>query len=263
MARRGSRVVVGGLGFDAVTEAECAATLVEELDAGRGGRIHTANVDHLQQTMRDPSFLAYVEAADLVIADGIPIVWASRLQGTPLPARVAGSDLVWTVGDRAARAGRSVFLLGGASGTAVRAAESLEHRSRGLRIAGTSCPQLGDAPSSESLDRLCHELRQAAPDIVLVGLPPALVRAIVARCAAELPATWWIGVGVSFSFMAGTLTRAPRWQQAVGLEWLHRLAQEPARLAGRYMRNIPTALVLLACALLNRRRRRHRTPDVT
>lgn len=253
MARRGPRVVVGGLGFDAVTGDECAARLFGALDAGRGGRIHTANVDHLQQTMRDPSFRAFVEAADLVIADGTPIVWASRLQGTPLPTRVAGSDLVWTIGDGAARAGRSVFLLGGAPGTAERAARTLEHRSRGLRIAGTSCPQFGHAPSLELLDRVCAELKQAAPDIVLVGLPPALVRTIVARCATELPAAWWIGVGVSFSFMAGTLTRAPRWQQALGLEWVHRLVQEPDRLTRRYMRNIPTALNLLARAVLNRR----------
>jgi N-acetylglucosaminyldiphosphoundecaprenol N-acetyl-beta-D-mannosaminyltransferase len=256
MRARAGGVRLGVLSFDAVTSADCAALIMAGLEAGRGGRIHTANVDHLYQAARDPSLAEFIEAADLVVADGVPLLWASRIRGTPLPARVAGSDLVWGIAESAARHGRSLFLAGGSPGTAEGAAAALRRRNPGIRLAGTSCPQFAPPSTAPALEALTRTLRRAQPEIVLLGLPPHLVREIVQQCAPALPAAWWIGVGVTFSFMAGVLPRAPHWQQVAGLEWLHRLAQEPRRLAGRYARDIPVALRLLGRSLAERWRLR-------
>src|SRR4051812_36760160 len=102
-----------GVDIHAITEKQCIDLILEELDAGRGGVVVTPNLDHLRRCSRDMSFTALVAEADLVVADGMPLIWASRLQGTPLPQRVAGSDLISTLSAAAAGRGRSVFLLGG------------------------------------------------------------------------------------------------------------------------------------------------------
>jgi N-acetylglucosaminyldiphosphoundecaprenol N-acetyl-beta-D-mannosaminyltransferase len=254
-AGRGQRLRLGSLSFDAVTEAECVAAMFAGLADGRGGRIHTANVDHLRQASLDPALAAFIETSDFVVADGMPIVWASRLAGRPLPARVAGSDLVWPVAEAAAAHGRSLFLTGGAPGTAELAAAALRRRNPDIRIAGTSCPRFDTTSRAQTFDALRQQLQQTRPDIVLVGLPLRLAREVIEWNAPGLPEAWWIGVGVSFSFIAGVLPRAPRWQQRMGLEWVHRLIHEPRRLARRYARDVPTALAVLGTSVRDRWRR--------
>ncbi len=255
--QRGHRVRLGALSFDAATGTDCVTAMLSAIASRRGGRIHTANIEHLRLASHDPALAAYIDAADLVVADGMPIVWASTLRGRPLPGRVAGSDLVWQIAEGARTQGRSLFLTGGAPGTAALAAAALERRHPGIRIAGTSSPQLDQASRVSAFEQLSQDLHQAQPDIVLIGLPLLLARDVITTYAAAFPATWWMGVGVTFSFMAGTLPRAPRWQQRVGLEWIHRLGQEPRRLARRYARDIPTALALLAASARDRWQRPH------
>ncbi|MGH7214615.1 MAG: WecB/TagA/CpsF family glycosyltransferase, partial [Tepidisphaeraceae bacterium] len=101
-----------GVELHAVTERQVLDYILSELDAGRGGTVVTPNLDHLRRCTRDVTFGAMVAEADLVVADGMPLVWASRLQRTPLPQRVAGSDLISTLSAAAAGRGRSIFLLG-------------------------------------------------------------------------------------------------------------------------------------------------------
>ena len=222
------------------------------LAAGRGGRVATVNVDQLALCSRSTTFAAFCASASIVVADGMPVVWASRLQGTPLPARVTGSDLIWSVSARAAVEERAVFLAGGDPGAAEAAAAALVRRYPGLRIAGVVCPPAagGDRVDAGEVRR---SLVASAPDIVFVGLPSLKTQWLIEECAHLLPRAWWIGVGVSFSFVAGTVARAPRWQQRMGLEWLHRLAQDPRRLARRYLvRDVAMASRLLVGAALRR-----------
>src|SRR3954463_1812948 len=110
------RVSLMGMQIDRVTENQAVATIGRSLAEGQGGWVITPNLEHLRQFSKQESLRAFFETADLVLADGMPLVWASRLAGTPLPARVAGSDLVWSLTAEAAMHGRSVFLLGGAPG---------------------------------------------------------------------------------------------------------------------------------------------------
>jgi N-acetylglucosaminyldiphosphoundecaprenol N-acetyl-beta-D-mannosaminyltransferase len=228
---------VRGVGFHAVTEQQCIAWIMAELEARRGGWALTANLDHLRRLVRTKEYAALCAGATLVVADGMPVVWASRVQGTPLPQRVAGSDLVSSLSGAAAATGRSVYLLGGDPGTAEDAAGVLSKRFPGLCIAGFHCPAMGfekEPRTSHQIERL---IRQASPDIVYVALGSPKQERLIASLRAAFPGVWWLGVGVSFSFLCGRVRRAPRWVQAIGCEWVHRLLQEPSRLAGRYLRD--------------------------
>src|SRR5579864_3615558 len=119
---------LNGVKLHAVTEAQVIAHILDELDAARGGVVVTPNLDHLRRYCHDLSFGALIAEADLIVADGMPLVWASRLQGTPLPERVPGSTLISTLTAAAGSRGRSVFLLGGDPGTAAEAAIALKQK---------------------------------------------------------------------------------------------------------------------------------------
>jgi N-acetylglucosaminyldiphosphoundecaprenol N-acetyl-beta-D-mannosaminyltransferase len=219
----------------AITERQCIARILDELDAGHGGVVVTPNLDHWRRLSQDAAFAEVYRQADLIVADGMPLIWASRLKGTPLPERVAGSNLISTLSAAAAERGRSVYLLGGAPGTAEAAAAELARCSPELKIAGTYCPEYGFERDEEAMARIIAVLQTARPDIVYVGLGSPKQELVTMRLREYLPRAWWLGIGVSFSFLSGQVRRAPRWMQRAGLEWLHRLAAEPKRLARRYL----------------------------
>ena len=132
------RISLMGMPVDAVTEREAIDTIVGALGDGDGGWVITPNLDHLRRHRDSGAVRRAFADADLVLADGMPLVWASRLQRTPLPERVAGSDLIWTLSDAGGRIGASVFLVGGNPGAAEGAAHELRRRAPGLRVAGTA-----------------------------------------------------------------------------------------------------------------------------
>lgn len=239
-------VEIGALPFANLDGSQLLERVFTSLAAGHGGWIVTANLDFLQRAVGDPEMAALYRRADLIVADGAPIVWASHLQGTPLPERVAGSELVWHLAERAAREDRSLYLLGGEGDAAARAAERLVARWPRLRIAGCSNPWVAQRPSEGEIEPIRRDLERAAPDLVYVGLGSPKQEFVIAAIREALPAAWLMGCGISLSFLAGDVTRAPAWMQRTGLEWLHRMGQEPGRLAGRYLRsNLPFALQLL------------------
>jgi N-acetylglucosaminyldiphosphoundecaprenol N-acetyl-beta-D-mannosaminyltransferase len=252
------RVTLHGVAFDAATETELVRHVFDACEAGRGGWIITANLDILRRAVRDEEFAGMAKEADVVTADGMPLVWASRLQGTPLPERVAGSAMVWSLAAEAARRGRSLYLLGGMPGAAEGAADVLTQRYLGLKIVGMHCPPMGFEHDPAAITRIERDLADTRPDLVYVALgspkQEQLIRRL--RAAGLLPAAWWVGVGISLSFICGQVQRAPRWMQVLGLEWMHRLVQEPGRLAKRYLvHGLPFAASLLLRSAFARLRR--------
>jgi N-acetylglucosaminyldiphosphoundecaprenol N-acetyl-beta-D-mannosaminyltransferase len=217
---------------DSISPPEAVQRIV---DSAGGGCVLTPNLQHLRAYRRSPTVRGAFQRCELVVADGMPLVWASRLQGTPLPGRVAGSDLAFSLADAAARRRRSIFLLGGTPGTAVAAGEELRRRSPGLRIAGTHCPPMGFERSPAAVKEIEAVIRAAKPDIVYIGLPLEKQLVVMDALRATVPHAWQIGLGVSFSFVTGDIRRAPAWVQRSGLEWLFRLSQEPRRLGRRYL----------------------------
>ncbi|HZM01364.1 MAG TPA: WecB/TagA/CpsF family glycosyltransferase, partial [Planctomycetota bacterium] len=228
-------VELEGVRLHALREAECVERVMALLSLRRGGWIASPNLDQLRLLARDPDLRRLYARADLVVADGMPLVWACRLQRTPLPSRVAGSDLIWSLSAAAAARGFSAYLLGGDPGTAEEAAARLVAASPALRVAGTACPQPGFERRDEAVAELCRRLVEAAPDLVYVALGAPKQELLIDRIRGALPAAWWIGVGASFTFVAGRVPRAPVWVRRLGLEWGHRLAHEPRRLARRYL----------------------------
>jgi len=191
----------------------------------------------------------------MVVADGMPIVWASSMQGTPLPERVAGSTLTLSLTQAAAYAGRSVFLLGGNPSTAEAAGEQLVERNPRLRLAGTLCPPFGFEQQPSRLADIRRTLDAAQPDIVYVGLGFPKQERLIRQLRDRYPRTWFIGCGVTFSFIAGEIDRAPVAFQRLGLEWLHRMIQEPGRLWRRYLVDgLPFMAALMGSSVASRGR---------
>jgi N-acetylglucosaminyldiphosphoundecaprenol N-acetyl-beta-D-mannosaminyltransferase len=236
-----NRVDIDGLLFDDVTMDEATARIVELAKLRDRPRfVCTGNLDHLAIAAADPEFKAAYEAADLVVADGAPVVWLSKLGGTPLRERVAGSDLFWTLGKASADTGVTIFFLGGAPGAADAAKAELEKRYPGTKIIGTYCPPFETFTTQAEQDKIRDEVKKASPDILLVAFGAPKQEKWIAKNKERLGVPISIGVGGSFEMASGMLKRAPVWMQRSGLEWAYRFAQQPRRLFDRYIvRDVP------------------------
>jgi N-acetylglucosaminyldiphosphoundecaprenol N-acetyl-beta-D-mannosaminyltransferase len=247
------RVVLDGLAIDRRTEAEIVAYVRDSLDRGQGGRIVTPNVDILRLARRDPGLRAQLAGADLVVADCTPLLWASRLARAPLPERVAGSSLAWSLAAGLAADRRSLYLLGGAPAFfgrvegAHRAARRLVRAYPGLRIAGHASPHVGFYRDPATFEAVCREIVEARPDVVYIGLGAPKQERLADRLRGDLPGAWLLDCGGAIDLLAGDEVRAPEWMRRSGLEWAHRLAD---RYRGH---DAPYALGLLVRAAVRRR----------
>ncbi len=253
MARSFPQVELLGMPLASVSEDAVLDHIFGELRAGRGGWLVTANLDFLRRFAKDVHTRDLLGASDLMVADGMPLVWASRLLGQPLPERVAGSALIYRFAERAASEGRTLYFFGGEPGAGEAAARVLRERWPALQVVGHTAPQISAPPSPREVASVRQELHAKRPDLVLVGLGSPKQEQLIHALRAEFPQVWMVGVGISFSFVAGRVQRAPAWMRQSGLEWIHRLAQEPGRLAKRYLvHDLPFAAELFTRVLLER-----------
>jgi exopolysaccharide biosynthesis WecB/TagA/CpsF family protein len=196
----------------------------------------TVNLDFLTIADRNPQFEATLNGADLAVADGMPLVWLSRLRGESLCERVAGVELVMESCRVGAELGSKVFLLGAAPGVADAAGQRIEATYPGIQIVGTYSPPIG--PLTPQEDRKIVDLvRLAAPDLLFVALGAPRQDLWIREHLAELQVPVAMGVGCVLDLLAGNVRRAPLWMQRSGLEWAFRLVQEPGRLWRRYLLN--------------------------
>jgi N-acetylglucosaminyldiphosphoundecaprenol N-acetyl-beta-D-mannosaminyltransferase len=239
------RVPLGWVWIDQVDLPSAVERIRRFLLSGTPHQIVTVNLDFLSIAKRQPGFCEVINGADLAVADGMPLVWASRLQGQPLPERVTGVDLVEASCRLAVELNRSVFLLGAAPGVAAGAARTLQERFPSLRLAGLYSPPFGPL-SAEEDERIVAMIRDAAPDLLFVALGAPRQDLWIHQHLHRLNVPVAMGVGCVFDLLAGVVNRAPSWMQAAGLEWAYRLGQEPRRLWRRYLLNdLPTLARLL------------------
>lgn len=243
-------IELDGMRIARLTRLELLEYIFDELGSGRGLHLVTANIDILRRYRVDERARELYRAADIRVADGMPLVWASRLMGRALPERVAGSELLAGIAEGAAYYEHPLFLIGGAEGVAERAADLIEMRYPGARVVGVDDGYFDDPPSEEATSRLIERIRDRRARIVIVALGSPKQEALASALRSGLDDVFIVGLGASLSFLTGHLPQAPRVLRRAGLEWLFRLASEPRRLARRYLIDgIPFALRLLWLSL--------------
>lgn len=247
-------VLIEGVPFAALKMKEVLNWIIRRHTQGYGGWVVTPNIDILRLFENDPSYRAVVASETTIYtADGAPIIWLSKMLGRPLPERVSGSDLFVELTSEAAKNDKSIYLLGGTPGVADEAAKILQEKHPMLRIAGLYAPPYGFERNNDEMGKIRSFLKTAQPDIIFVGLGSPKTEYLIATIRETLPNSWWLGVGVSFSFFTGDVKRAPLWMRKVGLEWFYRVIQEPKRLFKRYfLVGIPFVLRLFIRNLIKR-----------
>jgi N-acetylglucosaminyldiphosphoundecaprenol N-acetyl-beta-D-mannosaminyltransferase len=235
-----------GIRVHAVTMSQTLAWIESAMAARAPRQICTANPEFIMAAQRDPEFRQLLNAADLVLPDGVGLLWASRRLGARLPERVPGSDLIYRLSEQAAAHGWRIFFLGAAEGVAAAAAERLQALYPGLVIAGA----YSGSPRPDEAAAIIERVRAARPDILLVAYGAPAQDKWIARHREDLGVPVSIGMGGAFDFVAGVARRAPVWLQRLGLEWLHRLWRQPWR-----ARRIWTAVVAFPLAVLRERPR--------
>jgi exopolysaccharide biosynthesis WecB/TagA/CpsF family protein len=240
---KSGRFDVSGVPIDGVTMEQALARMGAAIERGSLLQACTINLDFLVRAKNDSGVRRIFQTSELNLADGWPVVWLGRLLGHAIPGRVAGADLVPSLMHWAAARGARVFLLGGEDGVAAAAARRLMHDIPNLVIAGWHEPPRApiDAMDNEAILR---QIEASRADILLVALGHPKQDQWIARHRSRLSVSVAIGVGCCLDLLAGRVARAPRWMQAVGLEWFFRLAQEPRRLFGRYVVDAGWLLIL-------------------
>lgn len=228
------KVNLFGIDVDNYSLSEVVAIVANHAAEGRSpAYVVTPNAHHIVKLRQDPDFRSVYRRALLSVADGIPLLWVAKSQGTPLKGRVNGTDLYEQLCQEASERGLSVFFLGGRTGAADRAAAVLQQRHPDLMVAGTYCPPYGFESDPAELAAIADAICAAQPQILFVGLGAPKQEFWMAEHCAKLGVPVSLGIGVSFEFVAGMVDRAPVWMQRSGLEWLYRLLMEPKRLLSR------------------------------
>ena len=195
----------------------------------------TPNVDHIVKLENDEEFKEVYKEADLVLTDGQPLIWISKILKNPIVEKVSGSDLFPRTCQLAAEKGYTVFLLGAAEGVAKIAAEKLKSKYKGLNIVGTYSPPYGFENDKDEKKKIIEMINKVHPDILAVGLGAPKQEKFLKRFKNELNVPVSLAIGASIDFEAGKVKRCPVWMQKRGLEWFYRLLKEPKRMFKRYL----------------------------
>jgi N-acetylglucosaminyldiphosphoundecaprenol N-acetyl-beta-D-mannosaminyltransferase len=232
------RIDVMGVGFDNVTLDEATDRAMSFLEEPRPHLVATPNPEIVQLAQKDPEFSQVLANADLVIPDGVGVIYAAKLLGKPLKSRVPGIELAGALMLRMAQSGKRLYLLGAKPGVAEAAAEKLQSQYPGLVICGTHDGYFqDDAPVVEAI-------KAAQADVVFVCLGAPKQEKWIARNGDATGARLLLGLGGSLDVFAGEVKRAPKALQRLGLEWFYRLCKQPSRI-GR-MAKLPLFLVSAA-----------------
>ncbi len=232
------RVNVLGVGISVLNLRSALAAIAGAVSARRKGYICVTGVHGVMEAQADEQFRSILNGAFLCTPDGMPMVWAGKLNGYQDMSRVYGPDLMLDVCAWSETSGCRHFFYGGAPGVAELLARKLKEKFPKLEVAGTFTPPFRRLNADEEAG-LQAQIRDARPDILWVGLSTPKQEKFMAEYLLKLDVTLMIGVGAAFDFHAGRVKQAPRWMQRTGLEWFYRLCQEPRRLAKRYLANNP------------------------
>ena len=245
-----------GCRVDKVTMADTLACVDRFITSGKTHQIVVVNVAKIISAMKDQELARIVEGAALVGADGVPVIWSSRLLGDALPERINGTDLMENLVARAAEKGYSIFFLGARHEILDKTVETFLSEYPDLCVAGKRNGYFSD----EENDEVLQQIRASEADILFIAISSPFKEKWVNNNLDKLGVGVCHGVGGSFDVIAGLTRRAPVWMQNSGLEWLYRVIQEPRRLFGRYLLTNTRFVWFLGLEFLGLRRRPTREP---
>ncbi|MFO1523588.1 MAG: WecB/TagA/CpsF family glycosyltransferase [Kiritimatiellia bacterium] len=248
------RANVLGVGVHGVNMTTAVRAVERAVREGRKGCVCVTGVHGVSEAQHDEALRRIHNRAFLVVPDGMPMVWVGRLQGLRDMGRVYGPDLMMEICRRSVDTGASHFLYGGREGVAAQLADVLRSRFPGIRIAGVFTPPFRPLDAAEEQE-LVRQVAETRPDYFWIGLGTPKQERFAAAWIDRLDTRVMLGVGAAFDLHTGRIQDAPAWMKSSGLQWLHRLVQEPRRLARRYLVNNPlfVARILLQFAGLRRR----------
>ena len=220
-----------GVEIDRLRMSQVLDLVDSRIERGQRLRIGVVNAAKLVNMQRDPDLDKDVSSSDIVLADGMSVVWASKLRANPLPERVAGIDLMHEILARAASGQRSVFFLGAREEVCAEVVRRAQQDYPGMQVAGHRNGYFDDADEAA----IVEQINAANPDVLFVAMTSPKKERFMARWEQTLRVPVIHGVGGSFDVYAGLVSRAPEWMQRAGLEWLHRVLQEPGRMWRRYL----------------------------
>ena len=224
--------------LDNITAAEALEYIDDWIESGKLGRIITPNCDHIVQIEKKPALKPVWDSAELLLADGHPLLWFAKWYKTPLKEKINGSSFTPELCRRAAEKGYRVFLLGAAPGVAQKAAEKLKRDYPEIRITGTYSPSFGFEKKPDEVEKINNMLKESGADILILGLgsPKQEIFSYENMEHYQIPVT--INAGATIDFLAGEQKRAPEWMVDNGLEWLYRMIKEPKRVGKRVMTDL-------------------------
>lgn len=229
-------VSVLGVSIDPLDMDRAVAFIEAEIEARRKGYICLIGVHGIMQAQRDAALAQIYAHATMMVPDGMPTVWVGRWQGFKNMQRVAGPDLMLEVFGNKRFAHCTHFLYGGKPGVAEKLRATLQQRFPWVTIAGTFTPPFRDLTLQEE-ESLADTIRELKPDMIWVGISTPKQERFMRSFLPHLESTLMFGVGAAFDFHTGRIKDSPRWVKQAGLQWLHRLMQDPRRLLWRYLRN--------------------------
>lgn len=248
-AKHESRTVVA-IRVDATNYGDATDWVIERASRGSNSYVCVANVHMTMEAYDSPAFSRTVDGADLVVPDGMPLVWALKLLGVREASRVRGPSLTLDVARAAAEADIGVAVYGGKPEVAESFAKTLVRHAPKLEISAVISPPFRELSPEEEAE-IAARIKESGARIIFVGLGCPKQEKWMARNVGRIDGVM-LGVGAAFDFHAGNVREAPIWMQEAGLEWLFRLAQEPARLLGRYARHNPRFIALLIKQVVTR-----------
>lgn len=225
------RLKIGRVPVDAITFEDAVESIAEL----HHGTVFTPNVDHVVLAEKHPTLVEAYQYSSLSLADGFPLVLMSRLVGRPVPEKISGSDLLPALVDAWGRRGRSAFLVG-PSEAVVRKAQPRMWRA-GMRVVGFNVNQFTTEPNDMQVWHLKHQIQSSKANVVIWSLGAPKQELWAHRMRGFVRDAVHVCLGASLEFYVGAAKRAPKWVSSVGLEWAHRLIQNPKRLGPRYLRD--------------------------
>lgn len=221
--------------IDNITMEEAIKEIEKLILNKKPSYVVTPNVDHIVKLENDDDFKKVYQNADLILTDGMPLIWISKMKSTQIKEKVSGSDLFPKVCELAAKKGYKVFLLGAAEGVALKASENLKKNFDGLNIVGTYSPSYGFEKNKEEIEQIIRMVHKVKPDILAIGLGAPKQEKFIYTYKDKLNVPISLAIGASIDFEAGNINRSPLFMQKYGLEWLYRLCKEPKRMFKRYL----------------------------